>query len=76
MSEALPRSSHRSQGSLGPQDSILQVLPQYLTDNSQLRDSEETAVKFGQGTGAGLGCPELGSDMSAQLGCSMRRFDI
>jgi len=78
MSEASSHSSHRSQGSLGPEDSVSRVLPQYFTDSFCLSNLGERAVKFGQGTGAGSGCSELGSDMSAQLGssCSMRRFDI
>lgn len=36
MSEALSHSSHGSQGSLGPDDSISQVLPQYFTDSFRL----------------------------------------
>ena len=36
MSKALFYSSHRSQGSLGPEDSISQVLPPYFSDNFRL----------------------------------------
>ncbi|RPA88397.1 hypothetical protein L873DRAFT_1796672, partial [Choiromyces venosus 120613-1] len=36
MSEALSHSSHGSQGSLGPDDSISQVLPPYFWNNFQL----------------------------------------
>jgi len=36
MSEAPSHSSHGSQGSLGPDDSISQVLPQYFTDDFRL----------------------------------------
>ena len=67
ISEALSCSSHGSQGSLDPEDSVSQVFPQYFTDNLRLRYLKLGAVGLGQGTGAGSGCSELGSNMSAQL---------
>jgi len=41
MLEAISHISYRSQGSLGPDDSVSQVLPPYFCNNSQLDMEEE-----------------------------------
>jgi len=66
MSEALSHSSHGSQGSLGPDDSISQVLPQNFTDDFRIEvDAENESSTDSDGLSSapsGLLTPTFGSN--------------
>lgn len=68
MSEALSHSSHGSRGSLGPDDSISQVLPQYFTDDFRIDvDPENESSTHSDGLSSapsGLLTPTFGSNSS------------
>jgi len=66
MSEALSHSSHGSQGSLGHEDSISQVLPQYFTDDFRvdvdLENESSTHSDNLSSAPSGLLTPTFGSN--------------